>query len=199
MTICFATNNRNKLKEVQSLLGDRFTLVTLNEIGCDEELLENQNTLEGNSLEKAAYVANKYQLPAFADDTGLFVESLQGAPGVHSARYAGPHRRDEDNIALLLKNLEGLTNRKAHFKTIVTLVDGSLIHQFEGVVNGTILSEKRGIGGFGYDPVFLPDGYEKTFGEMSGEEKNKISHRAAAIKKLVDFLRMKSPVISGYE
>src|SRR6185295_13027662 len=199
MTICFATNNRHKLKEVQSLLGDRFTLVTLGEVGCDEELLENQNTLEGNSLEKAAYVANKYRVPAFADDTGLFVEELQGAPGVHSARYAGPQRHDDDNIALLLKNMEGATNRKAHFKTIITLVDGSHIHQFEGVINGTILPDKRGTGGFGYDPVFLPDGYEVTFGEMSEEAKNEISHRAAAVKKLVDFLKLKSPVISGYE
>lgn len=199
MTICFATNNGHKLKEVQSLLGDSFTLVTLKEIGCDEELMENQNTLEGNSLEKAAYVANKYQLPAFADDTGLFVEALQGAPGVHSARYAGPQRRDEDNISLLMKNLEGVTNRKAQFKTIVTLVDGSRIHKFEGVVNGTILLEKRGTGGFGYDTVFLPGGYKKTFGEMSGKEKNEISHRAAAIKKLVDFLRLKCPVVSSHE
>lgn len=199
MTFCFATNNRHKLKEVQSLLGDRFTLVTLNEIGCDEELLESQNTLEGNSLEKAAYVANKYQLPTFADDTGLFVEALEGAPGVHSARYAGPQRSDKDNIVLLLRNLEGATNRKAHFKTIVTLVDDSRIHQFEGLVNGSILAEKRGTGGFGYDPVFLPDGYETTFGEMSREVKNEISHRAAAIKKLVDFLRLKSAVVSGYE
>jgi len=199
MTICFATNNRHKLKEVQSLLGDGFTLVTLNDIGCEEELLESQNTLEGNSLEKAAYVANKYHLPTFADDTGLFVEALQGAPGVYSARYAGLQRRDEDNIALLLKNLEGLTNRKAHFKTVITLVDGTHVHQFEGVVKGTILQEKRGTGGFGYDPVFLPDGYKTTFGEMSGKEKSEISHRAAAINKLVGFLSRKSPVISGHE
>jgi len=199
MTICFATNNRHKLKEVQSLLGDLFTLVTLNDIGCEEELLENQDTLEGNSLEKAAYVAHKFQLPAFADDSGLFVEALEGAPGVRSARYAGSQRRDEDNIALLLKNLKGVTNRKARFKTIITFVDGARIHQFEGVVNGSILLEKRGTGGFGYDPVFLPDGFEATFGEMSGEEKNGISHRAAAVKKLVDFLREKIPVVSGYE
>src|SRR5258706_3029268 len=121
MTICFATHNRHKLEEVQRLLGDRFTLVTLNDIGCEEELLENQSTLEGNSFEKAAHVANKYLLPTFADDSGLFVEALGGAPGVHSARYAGPQRRDEDNIAMLLKNLERVTNRKAHFKTIITL------------------------------------------------------------------------------
>ena len=196
MTICFATNNRHKLKEVQSLLGDRFSLVTLNEVGCEEELLEDQNSLEGNSLQKAEYVFKKVHLPTFADDTGLVVEALNGAPGVHSARYAGPQRRDVDNIALLLKNLEGVTNRKAHFKTIITLVDGGRIHQFEGVVNGTILHERKGTGGFGYDPVFLPDGYTTTFAEMSEQEKNEISHRAVAIKKLVDFLRLKSPVIS---
>jgi XTP/dITP diphosphohydrolase len=199
MTLCFATNNRNKLNEVQRLLGTRITVVTLNDVGCDEELLEDQNTIEGNSLQKAKYIAHQYHLPTFADDTGLVVEALQGEPGVRSARYAGPQRRDEDNIALLLKNLEGVINRKAHFKTIVTLVDGAQVHQFEGVVNGTILPERRGTGGFGYDPVFLPDGHSRTFAEMSGQEKNEISHRAAAIKKLVDFLSLKGPVTSGHE
>ncbi len=199
MTICFATNNLHKLKEVQSLLGDRVALVTLKEVGCTEELSEDQNTLEGNSLQKAKYVATVCHLPTIADDTGLVVGALHGEPGVKSARYAGPQRRDEDNIALLLKNLEGVNNREAQFKTIITLVDGDRIHQFEGVVNGIILSEKKGTGGFGYDPVFLPDGHTQTFAEMSTQEKNEISHRAAAIKKLADFLRLKSPVASAYE
>ena len=199
MTICFATNNLHKLKEVQSLLGGCVSLVTLHEIGCEEELLEDQSTLEGNSFQKAKYVADKYHVPAIADDTGLVVEALKGEPGVHSARYAGPRRRDVDNVALLLKNLKGVTNRKAHFKTIITLVDGAHIHQFEGVVEGTILQEQKGTGGFGYDPVFLPDGYTTSFAEMSEQEKNEISHRAVAIGKLVAFLRLKSPVTSGYE
>jgi XTP/dITP diphosphohydrolase len=199
MTICFATNNRHKLEEVQSLLGDSFKLVTLNDIGCEEELPEDQNTIEGNSLQKAEYIATRYHLPTLADDSGLVVGALHGEPGVNSAHYAGPQRRDEDNIALLLKNMLTVTNRKAHFRTIITWIDGAKINQFEGVVNGTVLREKRGTGGFGYDPVFLPDGFTKTFAEMSGLEKNEISHRAIAIKKWVDFLRLKSPVSSGHE
>jgi XTP/dITP diphosphohydrolase len=199
MTICFASNNRHKLKEMQRLLGERFRVVALSDVGYEGELLEDQNTIEGNSLQKAEHIAHRYHLPTFADDTGLVVEALHGEPGVNSARYAGPQRRDEDNVALLLKNMEGVTNRKAHFKTIITLVDGTSTHQFEGVVNGTILSEKKGTEGFGYDPVFLPDGCTATFAEMSGQEKNEISHRAAAVKKLVNFLQLKSLVIPGHE
>jgi XTP/dITP diphosphohydrolase len=189
MRICFATNNIHKLKEVQGLIGDRFQVVSLKEIGCEEELAEDGDTIEANSFQKAAYVSKKYDLPCFADDTALEVEALNGAPGVYSARYAGLRRGDEDNMDLLLKNLEGALSRKAQFRTIITFVESGCSRQFEGMVKGVILKEKKGTGGFGYDPLFLPDGYSATLAEMSPEEKNKISHRARAVKKLVEFLK----------
>ncbi len=196
MRICFATNNIHKLKEVQGLIGDYFQLVSLKEIGCEEELQEDQNTIEANSLQKARYVFGRYNISCFADDTGLEVEALNGAPGVYSARYAGPQRGYQDNMDLLLKNLRGVINRKAQFRTNITFVEPGNTRQFEGIVTGVILEEKRGAGGFGYDPLFLPDGHSTTLAEMSMDEKNKVSHRARAIEKLVDFLKEKGSLLA---
>lgn len=188
-TLCFATNNPNKIKEIRQLLGDSFTIKSLKEIGCFDELPENQNTLEGNSLEKARYVFEKYSTPCFADDTGLEVDALDGSPGVLSARYAGAHKSSADNIKLLLKNLEGSSVRKARFRTVITMVTKDGIKQFEGIVQGQILSVPKGSEGFGYDPVFVPEGYSKSFAELSLEEKNLISHRGLAFRKLIDYLK----------
>ena len=188
MDICFATNNAHKLEEIKAILGNRFHVLGLNDIGCREELLEERDTLEGNSLQKAEYVFQKYKVACFADDTGLEVEELNGAPGVYSARYAGEQRNSERNMNLLLKNLEGKGNRKARFRTVITLIQSKEVHQFEGIIKGTILKERKGKGGFGYDPIFMPVGYSKTLAEMSMEEKNQISHRARATEKLVEFL-----------
>jgi XTP/dITP diphosphohydrolase len=164
--------------------------VSLEQIGCYEDLAETSDTMEGNSLQKAQYVFDNYKLSCFADDSGLEVDALHGAPGVYSARYAGPQRDDEDNIQLLLKNLSGITNRNARFRTVITLIqdDGS-VKTFEGVVAGNIIHEKKGIDGFGYDPIFQPDGYSQTFAEMTLEAKNKMSHRSRAMQKLVAYLR----------
>ena len=186
--LCFATNNANKLSEIRQILGVKFDLVGLEAIGCTEELPETQETLEGNSRQKARYVLDNYQVECFADDTGLEVESLDGDPGVYSARYAGPDRNNEANIELLLNNLSDKSNRSAQFRTVITLVTKHSEYQFEGIVKGRIIDEKRGEEGFGYDPVFVPDGYSSTFAEMSGQEKNKISHRGRAVRKLIDFL-----------
>ena len=166
-----------------------FRILSLEDIGCDDELPETTNTLEGNSFQKAAYVFERYHLPCFADDTGLEVEALGGAPGVYSARYAGDHRNSGDNIDLLLKNLKDKHTRKARFRTIITLISGSTTHLFEGIVSGEILETRHGAGGFGYDPVFRPDGFNKTLAEISMEEKNSISHRGQAIRKLVNHLK----------
>lgn len=187
MKICFATNNVHKLQEIQAMLGDKFEVAGLADIGCKEDLPENQETLEGNSLEKARYIYQHYQVNCFADDTGLEVMALNGAPGVYSARYAGPQKKDEDNIDLLLKELKDTANREAQFRTVITLIVHGNIKQFEGIARGTIIRERRGATGFGYDPVFIPAGHHLTFAEM-GKEKNKISHRAKAVNKLVDFL-----------
>ena len=192
MKICFATNNDHKLQEVRQLLPANFQLVSLAEIGCHEDLREDQNTLEGNSLQKAKYVFDNYGVSCFADDTGLEVEALDGAPGVYSARYAGEQRNSADNIQLLLKNLEGKKNRKARFRTVFTLVTPNITKQFEGIVEGEILSSTRGDGGFGYDPVFLPKGMSQTMAELSMEAKNEISHRGRATRKLVAYLKMGS-------
>ena len=186
--LCFATNNLHKIEEVRAHLGPDFPLLSLAEIGCTEELLEEQSTLEGNSFQKAEYVYKNFGVSCFADDTGLEVEALLGAPGVYSARYAGGQRKAEDNMKLLLKNLEGSPNRKARFRTVITLMTPTFTRQFEGIVNGQIIEEYRGTGGFGYDPIFLPDGQNKTLAEMSMEEKNSISHRASAVNKLTAFL-----------
>jgi XTP/dITP diphosphohydrolase len=196
MTLCFATNNAHKLEEVVPLLKGSFDLLSLDQIGCKEELPETQDTLSGNSFQKADFVFQNFNTPCFADDTGLEVEALNGAPGVYSARYAGAHRNSNDNINLLLENLRGSQNRKARFCTIITLV--GLTPEpvfFEGIIEGEIIDEKRGNTGFGYDPVFVPNGHDLTFAEMSLEQKNTLSHRAIATKKLIEYLKNLSPAL----
>ncbi|HEX6225799.1 MAG TPA: RdgB/HAM1 family non-canonical purine NTP pyrophosphatase [Chryseolinea sp.] len=190
MKICFATNNEHKLNEARDIAGGDFKIVSLKEINCFEELPETRPTLEGNSLQKAEFVFQKYNVACFADDTGLEVEVLNGEPGVYSARYAGEHKSSSDNIDLLLKKLEGKRNRKARFRTVVTLI--GLTEEpryFDGVVDGIITESRRGTFGFGYDPIFIPEGYEKTYAEMNLQEKSSLSHRAIAVKKLGDFLK----------
>jgi XTP/dITP diphosphohydrolase len=189
MTLCFATNNTHKINEIQALVDNAHQLLSLSDIGCDEELAEDQATIEGNSHQKAQYVFDHYQIACFADDTGLEVEALNGEPGVYSARYAGPQRNAEDNMQLLLKNLQGKKNLEARFRTVITLITPTGTHQFEGILNGTITFDKRGTQGFGYDPVFVPEGYTQTLAELDLTEKNKISHRARAVQKLVLFLK----------
>lgn len=188
MNLCFATNNGHKLSEVKSILGGKFQIVSLQDIGCVEELAETTGTITGNSAQKAGYVYKNYKVDCFADDSGLEVVALNNAPGVDSAIYAGPQRSHDDNIKLLLKNLEGIKNRTAHFITVITLILSGKQFQFEGILNGRILYERRGSGGFGYDPIFVPDGFDKTLAQMTMDEKNRISHRAKAIEKLVSFL-----------
>ena len=187
--IIFATNNAHKLSEVQSLLGDAFTLVTLRECGITEDIPETAETLEGNALQKARYVYEKTGADCFADDTGLEVEALGGAPGVHSARYATDGHDFAANNRLLLKNLEGETNRSAHFRTVIALILDGNEYTFEGRVEGTIATEESGSEGFGYDPLFVPSGEIITFAQMSAEAKNAISHRGRAVAKLVKFLK----------
>jgi len=187
--LCFATNNEHKLREVRQLLGDKYQVLSLSEIGCNEELAEDQDTLEGNSIQKAKYIFDKYGISCFADDTGLEVDALEGAPGVYSARYAGEQRSSEDNIDLLLRNLSTISNRKARFRTVITLILNDEIYQFEGIVTGEILKSRKGTEGFGYDPIFLPEGNHKSMAELTAEEKNAISHRGLAIQKLIEFLQ----------
>jgi len=190
MTLCFATNNKHKLEEVVPLLKGSFDLLSLDQIGCTHELPETQNTISGNSFQKAEFVYKHFNTPCFADDTGLEVEALNGAPGVYSARYAGDHRNSEDNINLLLENLKGNQNRKARFCTIITLI--GLTPEpvfFEGIIEGVIIEERRGSTGFGYDPVFVPNGYQQTFAEMTLDQKNTLSHRGIATKKLIEYLK----------
>lgn len=185
---CIASNNKHKIEEMSTIMGSSFSFLSLENIGCSEELPETQNTLEGNALQKARFVFNRYKIPCFADDTGLEVEALNGEPGVYSARYAGPTRDAEANMNLLLNKLEGKSNRHARFRTVIALIDNQGEHLFEGIVEGTITHEKRGSGGFGYDPIFQPKGYTQTFGEMPLSEKNQISHRAKAVEKLCAYL-----------
>ncbi|SKC74045.1 non-canonical purine NTP diphosphatase [Ohtaekwangia koreensis] len=189
MRLCFASNNKHKLEEIKNVVGRNINIVSLADIKCYEELPETRNTLEGNSLQKAEYVFQHYNTPCFADDTGLEVDALNGAPGVYSARYAGEQRSSEDNIALLLQNLKNDTNRKAQFRTVITLlgVEEKPLY-FEGIIRGEIITEKRGTSGFGYDPIFIPEGQTKTFAEMSMDEKNQLSHRAIAVRKLGAYL-----------
>jgi XTP/dITP diphosphohydrolase len=184
-----ASNNAHKLSEIRPLLEPAFRILSLQDIGCLEELPETTNTLEGNSLQKARFVFDRYGYACFADDTGLEVPALKGEPGVDSAHYAGPQRSAADNMALLLRNLEGHADRSAQFRTIITLVahDGA-VHTFEGIVEGEITTEKQGTDGFGYDPVFKPRGMNRTFAEMTTAEKNTMSHRGRAVAKLVEFL-----------
>jgi XTP/dITP diphosphohydrolase len=200
IAICFATNNRNKIQEVQVLAGPFFSIQTLEEIGCQEELPETQTTIEGNSYQKAKYVHDHYGASCFADDTGLEVEALNGEPGVYSARYASLHgvagrdgdqHNSENNIDLLLSKLKREPNRKAKFRTVITLIEPGGVKTFEGVLMGTILDKRKGNSGFGYDPVFLPEGSTKTLAEMTAVEKGTISHRGQAMRKLLQYLNQK--------
>lgn len=188
MKICFATNNKNKLQEIRKAFGDSYEIVSLQDIGCNEELPETQTTIEGNSSQKAQYVAQKYKVNCFADDTGLEINALNGEPGVYSARYAGENCSFQDNMDKVLNNLKGETNRKANFKTVITLVIEGKEHQFSGICEGVIRTEECGSEGFGYDPIFEPKGFNNTFAEMSMEQKNAISHRGKAVKQLSAFL-----------
>lgn len=187
--IIFATNNAHKLSEAQALLGDKFHLVTLRDCGITEDIPETADTLDGNASQKSHYLHDRVGKNCFADDTGLEVEALGGAPGVRSARYATDGHDFDANNRLLLKNLEGVTNRKARFRTVISLILDGEEHLFEGIVEGRIAESEAGCGGFGYDPLFIPDGYDCTFAEMSADEKNAISHRGRAVQKLVAFLK----------
>lgn len=187
--ICFATNNPKKIEEVKAALGSDFTVVSLAEIGCHEELPETGDTLEHNAFQKARYVFEHYGVDCFADDTGLEVDALEGAPGVYSGRFAGEPRSDERNLELLLEKLKDIKNRIARFKTVIALIQGGNENSFTGIAEGEILTEKTGHGGFGYDPVFRPNGYRKSFAELSLQEKNQISHRGKAVRELVRFLK----------
>ena len=191
MKIIFATNNAHKLSEVQAVLGEGFELVTPRMCGVEEDIPETAETLEGNASQKAHYLYEKTGLDCFADDTGLEVEALDGAPGVHSARYATDGHDFAANNRLLLKNLEGKENRRARFRTVISLIEGGEEHLFEGIVEGRIIDHESGEEGFGYDPLFVPDGFDRTFAEMTAEEKNAVSHRGRAVRKLVAYLHAK--------
>lgn len=186
--LIFSTNNHHKLTEIQSLIGNKITIKSLQQIGCYTDIPETAPTLEGNALIKAQFVFDTYGKNCFADDTGLEIEALNGKPGVYSARYATNGHNFEANIDKVLEELSGVKNREARFRTVIALIIDGKVNYFEGIVNGKIITEQKGLSGFGYDPIFLPDGFDKTFAEMSLEEKNKISHRARATQKLVEFL-----------
>jgi XTP/dITP diphosphohydrolase len=189
LKLVFATHNKNKLQEIQLLLPKSIELISLSDLNVTEEIPETADTLKGNALLKAKYVYDNFKLNCFADDSGLEVEVLEGAPGVYSARYAGPAQVAADNMRKLLSNLKGKTNRKACFKTVISLLLNGSECFFEGKIDGKITNELQGTQGFGYDPVFMPDGYDITFARMEISQKNKISHRALAVNKLVDFLK----------
>ena len=203
MKIVFATNNQHKLQEIRDILGSEFEIVSLKDIGCDVDIPETGNTLEENAMQKAQYVYDHYNISCFADDTGLEVEALNGEPGVHSARYAeGTDHDSEANMAKLLRNLEGKDNRKARFRTVIALIQKQdvcpcgctsikKVNRFEGIVDGSIATEKHGSAGFGYDPIFVPEGYDKSFPELVESIKNGISHRARAVAKLAEYLKQK--------
>ena len=190
MKIVFATNNQHKLSEIRQILGDRVEVLSLKDINCDVDIPETGTTLEANALQKAQYIYDHYHMDVFADDSGLEVDALHGAPGVYSARYAGGDGHDsEANMAKLLHELGENNNRRARFRTIIALIIQGQVHEFEGIVNGEIIRERRGGEGFGYDPIFQPEGYDQTFAELGVEVKNQISHRARATQKLVEFLQ----------
>ena len=190
--IVFATNNVHKLEELRQIAGDAFSILSLADIGCHDDIPETADTLQGNAKIKARWVKERYGYDCFADDTGLEVEALDGAPGVHSARYApGAGHDSAANTALLLHNLEGKDNRRARFRTVIALIEGDKLTTFEGIVTGEIMEKAAGCGGFGYDPVFRPDGWSKTFAEATPEEKNSVSHRGCATRKLIDYLTNK--------
>ncbi len=192
MKLVFATNNKHKLSEIRAILGDEINILSLEDINCHADIPETADTLEGNALQKAQYVVDHFGMSCFADDTGLEVDALNGEPGIYSARYAGEEHDSEANMTKLLNNLGQNNNRKAQFRTVIALLEmeGGKIrqHLFEGIVKGEIIRERRGGEGFGYDPIFQPEGYQQTFAEMSGEAKNAISHRGRAVRKLVEYL-----------
>jgi XTP/dITP diphosphohydrolase len=188
MKLIFATHNSNKAFEIQKLLPKDYQVLSLEDIDFHEEIPENESTIEANSAFKAQFIFNKFHLYCFADDTGLEIEALNGRPGVHSARYAGEDKNSDANINRVIEELTDIENRKARFKTIITLIIGREQHIFEGIVNGRIIDEKRGINGFGYDPIFIPENETRTFAEMDLREKNKFSHRARALEKMIAFL-----------
>lgn len=189
MKLVFASNNKNKIQEIQALVSKSIQIVSLEEIGCTEDIPETADTIEGNAILKANYVTEKYGYDCFADDTGLEVEALNGAPGVYSARYAGEQKDANDNMDKLLSELEDKANRKANFKTVIALNLNGKQNLFTGIINGKIIEEKIGTNGFGYDPIFVADGYKKTFAELTMEEKSTISHRGIAVKELILFLQ----------
>jgi XTP/dITP diphosphohydrolase len=186
--LVFVTNNAHKLEEISSILGGKMELLSLKDIQCTADIPETADTLEGNAIQKAEYIHRHYGLDCFADDTGLEVEALDGAPGVYSARYAGEGHDSEANMQKLLHNLEGKDNRKAQFRTAICLIMDDEQHLFEGICRGEIIKEKRGGAGFGYDPIFVPEGYTETFAELGNDIKNTISHRAKAVQMLCEFL-----------
>ena len=191
MKLVFASNNVNKIKEIQQLVPSTIEIISLKDIGCFEEIPETADTIEGNAILKANYVTEKYGYDCFSDDSGLEVEILNGAPGVFSARYAGEPKNDDKNIDKLLLDLKDKSNRKANFKTVICLnINGKQL-LFTGIINGTMIEERIGNNGFGYDPIFVADRYSKTFAELSIDEKSKISHRGQAVKKLVEYLKFK--------
>lgn len=189
--IVFATHNIHKLEEVRDILKDKVEVVGLNDIGCTEEIPEEAETLEENALAKAKYVFEKYKIACFADDTGLEVDALSGKPGVHSARYAGEPSNSFNNVEKLLQEMNGVTNRNAQFRTVIAFVGEGKTLYFEGIIKGQIERERKGENGFGYDPIFTPDGFDNSFAEMNSAQKNLISHRALAIKKFADYLENK--------
>jgi XTP/dITP diphosphohydrolase len=191
MKLVFATNNQHKIKEIQNMAGEHVQLLSLTQVNIQEDIPEEEPTLEGNALHKARYIYGKTGMDVFADDTGLEVYALNGEPGVRSARYAGESKESLANIDKLLKALNGQCDRNARFRTVIALIFQGTEYLFEGIAEGEIISERRGSGGFGYDPVFLPKGYDRTFAEMNLETKNKISHRSIAFSKLMDFLSQK--------
>ncbi len=186
--LVFATNNDHKLRELKEILSSEFELLSLNDIGCNDEIPETGPTLEINAAQKSYYIWNRYGINCFADDTGLEVEALMNEPGVYSARYAGEDRSASSNMLKVLEKLAGETNRKARFRCVISLVTEGEEKQFEGIVEGQILTKGQGEAGFGYDPIFMPDGYNLSFAEMAAEDKNLISHRGRAVKKLIDYL-----------
>ncbi|MCR9289362.1 MAG: non-canonical purine NTP diphosphatase [Bacteroidetes bacterium] len=187
--IIFATSNPNKVREVKEILDGQYEVLSLVDIGCHEDIPETAPTFEGNALQKARYVYEKYGFDCFSEDTGLEVDALNGEPGIYTARYAGPARDADANMAKTIKELEGKANRGAQFRTAMALIIGGKETVFEGIVRGSIRKEKSGSGGFGYDPIFEPQGYEITFAEMDKKEKNKISHRGLALQKLIAYLK----------
>jgi len=192
--LVFATNNKHKTEEVGKLLLNEYKVLNLSDIGCTVDIPETGDTFEENAFLKSSYVVENYKLDCFADDSGLEIEALNNEPGVYSARYSG-QKDDQVNMKLVLQKMEGLSNRKARFKTVISLIQGQKNYFFEGVINGYILENPIGNQGFGYDPIFVPEGYEQSFAQMNMEQKNQISHRAIAMRKLIAFLKEQQPVL----